>query len=147
MSPSHRRHLQFVAISLVACVPAVLGFPILARMKYRNQDLAQSAADVVGGMHRLNLLEALPFLLLGIVCASLACQSLARGAALLVLGLASFTAIYYFGSMGAEALMARRAWTAASITGASIPFKCLGVLALIVIARAVLDRPDGRTKA
>ncbi len=147
MSPCLRRHLQFAAISLFVYVPVTWGSRILARMRYRNLEFAQSASEVFDGLRRLDVLEVFLFLLLGMVCASLACQSLARGVALLVVGLLAFTALYFFGAMDAEAFYLRRAWTAASLAAAFTPFKCAGVLALIVIVRALLDRPDARTKA
>jgi amino acid permease len=147
MSLRFRRYLQFGAASLLAYVVTKFGSHLLARMRYRDEDFAQTLSEVFGYLEpHWQAIEVAPFLLLGAVSASLAYSSFTRALGLFVVGLLAFATMYYFGYMDTEAYMIRRSWTAASIAAGLIPFKNLGVLVIILIARIFLGRPNAPAK-
>lgn len=139
MSPRALRYTQFVGAAVIARVVLGLGFPLLARVKYRGESVAESFAGIVRYFEPIGqAFELLPFVLLGLVCGSLPQQ--ARAVGLFFVALLAFSAIYFFGYMSAEAYMLRRAWTAASLAAGFVPMKCLGVVLVAFLARLVLGR-------
>jgi hypothetical protein len=126
---------------VVARVSVGLGFPVLAHVRYRGDTVAAAVAEIDRYFEPLSeAFELLPFLLLGLVCASLPVQALRRAVGLFVVTLVVFSAIYYSGYMSFEAYMARHAWTAASLAGGFVPMKCLAVVPFAFLARLVLGR-------
>lgn len=148
MSPRARRYAQFIGAAVIARVALGLGFPLLARTKYREESVAESFSEVIRYFEPMwQAFELLPFLLLGIVCGSLPQQALRYAVTLFAIGLLAFSAIYYYGYMSSEAYMVRRAWTAASLAAGFIPMKCLGVVLVAFLARLVLGRIPMPAKA
>jgi len=141
MSPRAFRYTQFVGAAVIARVALGLGFPLLARVIYRGESVAESFAEIVRYFEPIwEAFELLPFVLLGVLCGSLAQQALWRAVGLFVVALLAFSAIYCFGYMSSEADMLRHAWTAASLAAGFVPMKCLGVVLVAFLARLVLGR-------
>jgi len=139
MSSRVLRYAQFIGAAVIARFALGLGFPLLARGKYREESIAQSFAEILRYFEPIwQVFELPPFLLLGLVCGSLPQQALRRAVGLFAVGLIAFSAIYYFGYMNSEAYMVRRAWTAASLAAGFVPMKCLGVVLVAFLARLVL---------
>jgi hypothetical protein len=148
MSLRARRYAQFIGAAVVARVVLGLGFPLLARVKYRDESVADSLAEIVRYFEPIwQAFELLPFVLLGAVCGPLAQQAPGRAAGLFLAGLVAYSAIYYFGYMSVEAYMLQHAWTAASLAAGFIPMKCLGVALLVFLARLILSRIHVPAKA
>ena len=146
MSPRALRYTHFIGAAVIARVVLGLGFPLLARVKYRDESVAESFAEIVRYFEPIwQAFELLPFVLLGIVCGSLPHRASAIG--LFFFALLAFCAIYYFGYMSSEAYMLRRAWTAASLAAGFVPMKCLGVVLIAFLARLVLGRIHVPAKA
>jgi len=143
MSPRALRYTRFVGAAVIARVAFGLGFPLLARVKYRSESFAESLAAIVRYFEPIwQGFELLPFVLLGVICGSLPQQARALG--LFVIALLAFSAIYYLGYMSSEAYMQRRAWTAASLAAGFVPMKCLGVVVVAFLARLGLGRGHER---
>jgi hypothetical protein len=148
MSPGVRRYIQFGAASVGARIVLGIGFPVLARMTYRDEGIGEALAASVRYLEPLwQAFELLPFLLLGAVCASLGQRAPTHAIGLFAAGLLAYSAIYYFGYMRVEAYMQQHAWTAASLAAGFIPAKCLGVVFLAFLIRLILARPNVPAKA
>jgi hypothetical protein len=98
MSPRSRTYVHFAAIGLLAYVAIGFGVPILAKSTMRGGSVVAVVSEQFENVQSLwTLFELVPFLLVGVVCGSLAHESPRRATGLFVVGFALVAALYLHG--------------------------------------------------